>query len=144
MYIRHRSPSPQEKQWGFFDESSVSETGERSIDPRSGGGYRRIAHLKGHSSRILHVDWSTDGRCIQTCGQDYHLLYWEILPPETAAPQGRKTAATPGPSRNRRNSCQSSKNRESYNKRGTAGVDAAHCVPKSKHSHLFRYCLKGT
>lgn len=43
--------------------------------------YRRIAHLKGHSSRVLHLDWTVDGRFVHTCGQDYHILHWEILPP---------------------------------------------------------------
>lgn len=43
--------------------------------------YRRIAHLKGHSSRMLHLDWTVDGRFVHTCGQDYHILHWEILPP---------------------------------------------------------------
>ncbi|CAN0382876.1 unnamed protein product, partial [Ectocarpus sp. 13 AM-2016] len=40
--------------------------------------YRRIAHLKGHSSRVLHLDWTEDGRFVHTCGQDYHLLHWDI------------------------------------------------------------------
>lgn len=53
-------------------------------DSRSG--YRRIAHLKGHSSRILHLDWTVDGRSLQTCGQDYHLLYWEISRPILPTP----------------------------------------------------------
>lgn len=43
--------------------------------------YRRMAHLKGHSSRVLHLDWTVDGRFVHTCGQDYHILHWEILPP---------------------------------------------------------------
>lgn len=43
--------------------------------------YRRIAHLKGHSSRVLHLDWTVDGRFVHTCGQDSHILHWEILPP---------------------------------------------------------------
>lgn len=45
--------------------------------------YRRIAHLKGHSSRVLHLDWTEDGRFVHTCGQDYHLLHWHILPPSS-------------------------------------------------------------
>ncbi|CAM9721568.1 unnamed protein product [Ectocarpus sp. 4 AP-2014] len=45
--------------------------------------YRRIAHLKGHSSRVLHLDWTEDGRFVHTCGQDYHLLHWDILPPSS-------------------------------------------------------------
>ena len=43
--------------------------------------YRRVACLKGHSSRVLHLDWTTDGRFVHTCGQDYQVLHWEILPP---------------------------------------------------------------
>lgn len=43
--------------------------------------YRRIAHLKGHSSRVHHLDWTVDGRFVHTCGQDYQILHWEILPP---------------------------------------------------------------
>lgn len=56
------------------------------IEGRGGGPwarkiYRRIAHLKGHSSRVLHLDWTVDGRFVHTCGQDSHILHWEILPP---------------------------------------------------------------
>ncbi|CAN0592095.1 unnamed protein product, partial [Laminaria digitata] len=40
--------------------------------------YRRVACLKGHSSRILHLDWTVDGRFVHTCGQDYQVLHWEI------------------------------------------------------------------
>lgn len=46
--------------------------------------YRRVAHLKGHSSRVLHVDWTVDGRFVHSCGQDYHILHWEILPPPSS------------------------------------------------------------
>lgn len=57
---------------------------EAAENPHSGGqprsGYRRIAHLKGHSSRVLHLDWTCDGRFLHTCGQDYHLIHWQILP----------------------------------------------------------------
>lgn len=81
---------------------STDEGGERRaelstrIDGRDGGArspysrrrpqerrkiYRRIAHLKGHSSRVLHLDWTVDGRFVHTCGQDYHILHWEVLPP---------------------------------------------------------------
>lgn len=43
--------------------------------------YRRVACLKGHSSRVLHLDWTMDGRFVHTCGQDYQVLHWEIMPP---------------------------------------------------------------
>ncbi len=52
--------------------------------------YRRIAHFKGHSSRVLHLDWTVDGRFVHTCGQDDHILHWEILPPP---PHGRGEGA---------------------------------------------------
>ncbi|CAN0114937.1 unnamed protein product, partial [Laminaria digitata] len=48
--------------------------------------YRRVACLKGHSSRILHLDWTVDGRFVHTCGQDYQVLHWEILPPPPGHP----------------------------------------------------------
>lgn len=50
--------------------------------------YRRIAHLKGHSSRVLHLDWTTDGRFVHTCGQDYQILHWEVLPPPPPNQEG--------------------------------------------------------
>lgn len=50
--------------------------------PQRGLRYRRVACLKGHSSRILHLDWTKDGRFLQTCGQDYQLLHWEVIPSE--------------------------------------------------------------
>lgn len=52
---------------------------DRGADGRSCS-YRRVAHLKGHASRVLHLDWSTDGRFVHTCGQDYQILHWEIVP----------------------------------------------------------------
>lgn len=55
--------------------------------------YRRVAYLKGHSSRILHLDWTTDGRFLQTCGQDYQLLHWEIQPPDDGTCGGTIGAA---------------------------------------------------
>lgn len=50
--------------------------------------YRRVACLKGHSSRILHLDWTVDGRYVHTCGQDYQDLHWEILPPNSRPADG--------------------------------------------------------
>lgn len=88
--FRNRAIVQEQQKWALVDATNVvSETGglDEGGDGVGGtvgdsrGGYRRIAHLKGHSSRILHLDWTTDGRCLQTCGQDYHLLFWEILPP---------------------------------------------------------------
>lgn len=85
---------------------------DRQVDlmPRSGGDggtetkenftvsqrrirYCRVACLKGHSSRILHLDWTTDGRFVQTCGQDYQVLHWEILPPDDRSYGGTPRAA---------------------------------------------------
>lgn len=63
-----------------IDNTVGAEQQQPSGSPRQRA-YRRIACLKGHSSRVLHLDWTVDGRFVHTCGQDYQVLHWEILPP---------------------------------------------------------------
>lgn len=89
-----------EKQQGGTETTTRSSTRENHPDNAVGAeqqlpwssrqrGYRRVACLKGHSSRLLHLDWTVDGRFVHTCGQDYQVLHWEILPPpETSAEDG--------------------------------------------------------
>jgi len=38
--------------------------------------YNRIGRCSGHSSFILHLDWSSDSTFIQSNSGDYELLYW--------------------------------------------------------------------
>ena len=54
-----------------------------------GASYRRIHSCRGHSSSVLHVDWSSDGNYLQTCCARCELLFWDaqtgerILEPRT-------------------------------------------------------------
>ena len=41
-------------------------------------GYKRIKKMKGHQSRITHIDWSTDSDYIQSNSQAYELLYHSV------------------------------------------------------------------
>ena len=47
-----------------------------------GGEYRRTHVCKGHSSAILHVDWSDTGEWLQSCDSSYELLYWKLEQPQ--------------------------------------------------------------
>ena len=40
--------------------------------------YKRIKKMKGHQSRITHIDWSTDSDYIQSNSQAYELLYHSV------------------------------------------------------------------
>ena len=40
--------------------------------------YKLVKKLKGHSSRVTHIDWSEDGEFIQSNSQSYELLYHSI------------------------------------------------------------------
>lgn len=39
--------------------------------------YAKIARCSGHSSYITHLDFSADGRLLQSCCGAYELLYFE-------------------------------------------------------------------
>merc|ERR1711907_658971 len=40
-------------------------------------GYHRCAILRGHSSYITHLDWTANGKFIQSTDGAYEILYWE-------------------------------------------------------------------
>uniref|UniRef100_A0A7S3RSA6 EML-like second beta-propeller domain-containing protein n=1 Tax=Emiliania huxleyi TaxID=2903 RepID=A0A7S3RSA6_EMIHU len=42
-----------------------------------GDSYVRLARCKGHSSTVLHVDWSTNSRVLQSTCSARELLYWD-------------------------------------------------------------------
>jgi hypothetical protein len=42
-----------------------------------GDNYTRLARCKGHSSTVLHLDWSTDSRVLQSTCAARELLYWD-------------------------------------------------------------------
>jgi len=41
-------------------------------------GWKKLHSLKGHSSRIIHLDFSADGKYMQTNSEDYEDLFWDI------------------------------------------------------------------
>ena len=61
--------------------------------------FKRIGQLKGHSSFILHIDWSIDSNFLQSnCGA-HELLYWKLWDPHpeaervTLKPRQEKTSS---------------------------------------------------
>jgi len=42
--------------------------------------YKLISNMKGHTSTVTNIDWSSCGRFLQSTGSDAELLYWEIVP----------------------------------------------------------------
>eukprot|EP00058_Branchiostoma_floridae_P022229 XP_002607719.1 hypothetical protein BRAFLDRAFT_82834 [Branchiostoma floridae] len=43
-----------------------------------GKSYKKTTRLSGHSSFVTHLDFSTDGRYMQSTSGDYELLYWDV------------------------------------------------------------------
>ncbi|CAH1250961.1 EML1 [Branchiostoma lanceolatum] len=43
-----------------------------------GKSYKKSTRLSGHSSFVTHLDFSTDGRYMQSTSGDYELLYWDV------------------------------------------------------------------
>ncbi|KAM3173602.1 hypothetical protein ACTXT7_012184 [Hymenolepis weldensis] len=40
--------------------------------------YVRLGKCSGHSSFVLHLDWSEDSQCIRSVSGDYELLFWSV------------------------------------------------------------------
>jgi len=49
---------------------------------------KRVHVLKGHTAGLKHLDWSEDGKFIQSTSADYELLFWDV----TAGKQITETA----------------------------------------------------
>merc|ERR1719409_331962 len=63
--------------------------------PHGDGEFKRVGQLKGHSSFVIHLDWSVDSLFLQSnCGA-HELLYWRVWEPETGAlrPRQEKTSS---------------------------------------------------
>merc|ERR1719291_889748 len=41
-------------------------------------GYRSALTLTGHSGAVLHLDWSADGRYLQSCCFRCELIFWDV------------------------------------------------------------------
>ncbi|CAH1249369.1 EML1 [Branchiostoma lanceolatum] len=41
--------------------------------------YQKRGTLRGHSSYVTHLDWSSDSRFLQSTSGDYELLYWDVI-----------------------------------------------------------------
>ena len=77
---RGRSQWVQDLKYSPLDQVLAVSTHDNFVDLwkfNSSGVYKRIGTLEGHRSFITHLDWSADGRYIQTnCGA-YELLFWD-------------------------------------------------------------------
>ena len=62
--------------------------------------FKRIAQLKGHSSFIVHLDWSLDSNFLQSNCGSHELLYWKLWDPHPEAthvvlrPRQEKTSSS--------------------------------------------------
>jgi|AntAceMinimDraft_5_1070358.scaffolds.fasta_scaffold10267_3 WD40 repeat protein len=73
----------------LHDASSSLPASSSSPPPAAGGGdgsdpgtsatYTVFARCRGHSSTVVSVDWSLDGRLLQSSSQSYELLYHDGL-----------------------------------------------------------------
>jgi len=43
-----------------------------------------VATLRGHTSRVLHLAVSPDGRTVATCAADDYLKFWNVFPGRNA------------------------------------------------------------
>merc|ERR1711998_655265 len=57
--------------------------------------YHRCAILRGHSSYVTHLDWTANGKFIQSTDGAYEILYWEAGTwKQFCAPQNFRTLRT--------------------------------------------------
>ena len=43
--------------------------------------------LQGHSNFVTHMDWSKDGKYLQTVSGDYDLMFWDLVDMKEMRPQ---------------------------------------------------------
>ena len=56
-----------------------------NVESNSSSGYKRVATLRGHVAAIIALDWSADGRYLQSTCLSHEMIYWEVLPAPGAA-----------------------------------------------------------
>ena len=51
---------------------------------------KKIAELRGHTSRVLHLALSPDGTTVASAAADETLRFWKVFQPNSILPIGQK------------------------------------------------------
>ena len=55
--------------------------------------YKRLKKMKGHTSRVTHIDWSESGDYTQSNSTSYELLYHDVSTPHRCSHHGEQPDA---------------------------------------------------